>query len=606
TSTFQGTIGDKAKIVSTIISRQSFKNYNAFNKQEYDFLSSTFSLGIGSKLNANKLIFTTLPSSIEHFIQTLGRFHNKESFETHLLCNENKIYSTNSENSFTEDGVLEEKQFSEEIHYEKILRLENYQKTSINAKKNLLIAHEIMDHVSFPRESIADIIIRRIRYTFDMWIRLESQPQKNPTKLYVYDPNDDNLGYIDFEKNIIEIHASSSKIDIANQILNLIKFDIEKIFSDGMEVFTVMNDIIEIPTSSGINGLWIGLKKDEKASLTVEFYNNSALELIKKMKEELDIVITLNEIIDIYEFSSNINQFSKIFVTKYSINEEQYIILEKDIQKLFWNFRNYLDTTNAIYRLFSIGIIEDFIIDYQNQQFTLIVVKKAENEIINNIFHKISNYLSKNQALQVFEQLQKTSGNSIISKAVNYYEKYLFNHIDKKKTKSFNILAKIIQESVEEPEKISSYINSYFHAKYISNFVTLDENIFDLIEKYFETDNILPDDFQHIIKSTEIVLNTQEDNYKLLILNGISNCLLNFENNEKVHKALDNMTRGINILRSKNSRIETAKLIEKILSIFSKHNLEIKSKVETLFLIKMHSDWLTSLNIKLNKNLSKI
>jgi len=605
-TTFEGTIGDKAKIISTITSRQSFRNYRNFNNKKFDFLSSTFSLGIGSTLNAKKVIFTELPSSIEQFIQTLGRFYNNKSFETYLLCNDNKIYYTNTENSINEEGILEEKQFSEDIHYEKILRLENYQKISTNAKKNLHIVHEIMDNVSFPQESIADIIIRRIRYTFDMWIRLESQPQETPTKLYVYDQEDDNLGYIDFEKNLIEIHASTSKIEQAKQILNLIKFDIEKIFSNGMEVFSIMNDIIEIPISSGINGLWLGLKKGEKASLTIEFYNNSALELTKKMKEKLDKNVTLNEIIDIYEVSSNLSRFSSIFANKYSLKEEQYKTFEKDIQKLYWNFRNYLDTTNAIYRLFSIGIINDFIIDYQNQQFTLIIIKKDESEIINNIFNKISNYISKNQALQVFEQLQKTSGKSIISKAVNYYEKYLFNYIDKKKTKSFNILPKIIQNSKENPEQISTYINSYFHAKYLSNFITLEENIFDLIEKYFETKNILLDELHHIKKSTEIVLNTQENNYKLLILNGIANCLLNFENDKKIYKAIENLTSGINILRSNNSRIETNKLIEKILSIFSKNNLEIKSKVETLFLVKMHSNWLASLNIKLNNSLSKI
>ncbi len=603
TNTFEGTIGDKLKTISTIISRESYKNYKAFNNKEVDFISSTFSLGIGCDINASKVIFSEIPTSIEHFIQSLGRFHKQTSVDSYILTNNNKIYDTLSEYDFNNEGELIETQFAKEVLFEEIIRHKNFEKLSINTKKNIKIVHEIMNKINFPHESIADIIIRRIRYSFDMWIRLESQPIENPTKLYIYDYNDDNLGFIDFENNTVNNLASASKADLAIQILTFIKFDIEKIFPKGIEIFSIIDDVINMPSSSGINGLWLSLKKHEQATLTVEFYNDSASVIAEKMKENYDLNLSLNDVIDIYEFSQNLDEFLSFFATTFSLDKKQYKELNLDIQNLYWNFRNYFDTTDAIYRLFSIGIIDDFIIDYQNQQFTLIITKKAENEIINNIFDKLSIFISKNQALKIFEQLPKTAGNSIISKAVNYYEKFIFNHIYSKKIKSFEQLPQIIEDSKDEPEKLISFVNSYFYAKYLYAFNNLEQNITKLIEKYFEDENLLFDDLFHIFKSSEILLNTNEDAENLLIINGISNCLLYFEDDDKIYSAIKNMSKGLNLLREKNPQINISLIVDKIFSVFSNYNLEIKSKVETLFFIKLNSDWLKSFNAKLKKTL---
>ncbi len=605
---FQGTIGDKLRTISTLKSRQSYRNLRSFNKGETDVLSAIFSVGIGVKLNAKKLILSNIPTSIEHFIQTLGRLQNNEKIEVNILFSDQPISKTISEIEFNDEGDLIEKEFSAEINIEELSRRNIFRKLYGTAKKTNKILHEIMDTVTYPTESIGDILVRRIRYSYDMWVRLESQPQENPVKLYVYDDQDDILGFIDFEKDEINNTAHASKRDIADQILAFLKFDIEKIVSSGIEIFQILDDEISMSPTTGINGIWTSLKKNEQATLTLEFYNDTA-KIVKKIKKQKDISVHLNQIIDLYEFSDGIDSFLSNFKEKFELSAAQYKEINLDIQKLYWSFRNFFDTLIVVYRLFSIGILDDFIIDYQNQQFTLILTKKSDTQIINNIYNILARYISKNQAFRVYEKLPQIKGETIISKSLRFYEKFVNDYIYRKRLLSNEKMLQLISENTENTDRILPFINSYFYAKYIYDLENvIKNNDFSPVENYFIDENLIKDDILHLNKSSEILLNTYENNHILLIINGVSGIIANSEKNEKLPEYIEKLAQGLSIYRQKAGEENTniSEKIEFMFDVMTKFNIEIRTKIEDLLILKIHSHWLANFNKQIKQVLKNL
>jgi superfamily II DNA helicase RecQ len=607
TAVFEGTIGDRLKTISTLKSRKSYKQMLDFNNEKYNYLSGTFSLGIGTYFNSNNLIFCDIPTSVEMFIQTISKLNDKEKLQINLVFSDQKFFRTKYEIDFDEHGKLIEKQFSEEIFIENYTRQKNFDKLYSNAKKKLLIINELMNNVTYPSESVSQMLIRRVRYSFDLWIKLESQPIENPTKLYVYDSFDDNLGYIDLEKNSIVNLASASKAQLSQKILSFIKYDIDHIVANGLEIFDILNDEIKQDANPGINNIWANLKKNEQTSLTVEFYNDSFSQIKNILIQEFNIKANLNQIIEIYETSSDIDEFKENFKKIFSLDKIQYKKINLQIQNLFWNFRNFFDTADAIYRLFSVGIVEDFYIDYQNQLFTLLIKKKDDSELLNKIYKRISDFVSKNQAIKVFEEIPKSFGKTMLEKSVNFFEKFINKNAYKKREQSFDEIIELIYKFQQEPDKIKNNLSNYFSARYIGKIekINIDKNL-NFIDKYFDTKTLLKDKLQHLYKSAEIISNSSKSNCTSDIIYGLSGIMLKHDEDKILLKSVETLAKGLNTARFKFKITQTDQIIDKIFNIISAYNIEIISKIETYFTLKLHTLWLQSFNTNLKNKLSEI
>jgi len=601
---FNGTIGDKLLTISTLKSRRSYTNYKRYMNNDADILASTYSLGIGCDINAQKL-YLDVPTSVELFIQILGKNYDTDKTEINVLYGTNKIAFTENEFDFDEQGNLIEKQYSSEIEVENITRVNAYNHIYTDLRKELRIIEEIMEMVTYPKETIADILIRRIHYSFDKWVHIESQPEQNPTKLYVYDEDNYSIGYIDYDTNQIINLSGNANSEITEQILALLKFDIEKIVSTGKEIFFILNDKISVSSNNGINNIWTEIKNNEQATLTVEFYNDTISKFKTKFLKNEKIELNHNKIIDIYEKTNNVDDFLDSFIAYFEFDKKLYKKYNLDIQQLFWKFRNYFDTVPAIYRLYSIGILDDFIIDFQNQQFTIVFTKKTDTQVINNIHKKIAPFICKNQALEVFEKIPKTKGNSIISKSVLYYVQFVFNKILNKRKHSFDSIFDLIKNLKGNESRILPLLNNYFSAKYLIDLENyLHKKDLLVIDSYFCKNSLLVDDLKHLNRSSILLLNIHQDEANMLVVNGLSGILLNPDDKTDFYKYLDRLAKGISIFREKHQSKNIEKQINKILELTTKFNLEVRSKIENILLLKLHTSWIENFNKKLKKTLN--
>ncbi len=593
---FEGTIGDRLQTISTLKSRKSYRQLRNYLNNKSDALIATFTIGIGTRLDAKTVTFSDIPFSSELFYQTIVRFKNKPE-KINFVFSKQKTYATLYEIDFDENSKMVEKQFSSEINVEEFIGEKKFEKLYFSTKKNSLIINELMTGVTYPIETIEQMLTRRVRYSFDMWVNLETETAENPVKLYIYDNNNELLGYIDFEKDIVVTQTYPSKEQIARQILNFVKFDIERIVSDGREIFQILNDEISISPSAGINEIWSSLRKNQKKSITIEFYNDSFSELEKILKEKFDIKTSINKVIEIYDKSTDLETFTSIFKEELKLEEKQYKQINLDIQNLYWKFRNFFDTADAIYRLFVIGIIEDFIIDYQNQQFIIILKKISDTELINRTYDRISLFTSKKVALKAFEEIPRVKGGSIVEKVINYYEKFRYSFIYRKRRNSYKLLTSLVLQAKEKPENIIALINHYFSEKYIFELkYNQDKDLDELLQIYFDDFHLLKDELMHIHKSAKIILNTS-DSDKMRLIAGLSGLLIH-KDNEKISEELDKIIESIIRLG-----VDTEIVIDKILKIIERFNYELRTNIESLFYLKLHTAWLAEVNKILKKNI---
>ncbi len=599
---FCGSIGDKALTTSSLKSVNSSNNLKDFNAKQLDVLSASFAAGSGN-IFAKNVYFQGIPTSVERFIQTLGAVKNSEQLNCEVNYGVSKLSLFKSKCSLSEIGDLVEKQGVEPSFDEDLQRRNAFVRQNKSVKKEYFIIQELLNKINYPNISMIKTLEYRIRYSFDLWVRIECQELEKSIKLYVYDNEEEALGYVDFEINKIFNLASASKLDLAKQILSFLKFEVRKLEKNGNEI-TKISESKPIEDSEGLNNLWNNLQENEQKTLKVGFYNNAPNSLIAKLKDDRDVEIVEQEIIDIYEDSTT----SDIFVEKLY----NYIGLDKiihknsiaDVKKMYFNFRNYFDTLYVIQKLYSIGALNDFVIDFNNQNFTLTISKKSDATIINNVFNSISPFFTNIKANEIYKQLPKINGASIVEKAVIFYEKFYFENIVDKKLKSYNYIDKIIRDYTGKEDKIKSVLNNYFSAKNILFFEERLDKSFTFVVDMFEENEFLIDDLHHIFHSTELLLKTHTDNYMLLVVNGICGAILFDKKQEELNIALKNISQGLTFYRLNTQKPEVDNKLNWILELLSKFNPQAAEEIEMYLTLKIHSDWIKYFNEKIDLKLT--
>ncbi len=605
---FCGSFFEKGIIISALTAKKSFYNYLKFKNNELDILIARNSFGIGmNKTDIRKIYFSDFPFSIEEFIQQINRGgRDRQQVDIFIFYSPSpiqmKLVHYNVDEAKVEKNVVQQESPAEFAIYNTMSNT-----IYLNPLKENIIVNELLNFITYPTEQIQDILIRRIKYQFDLWITLLPQPIINPNMLYVYDEHNQSLGYIDFTEDKIVIEAPAHKRELAEKVLYFLKYDIEKIVDNGIEIFKFLDEEISNSPVEGIAKQLLNMNIGEQRSLTIEFYNNVHTLLQKRLLQSFDKTISFNQIIDIYENSYDFSQFLKKLEWKINLKLDKYPDVIEIAREVFLKFRNFNQTLFALYRLMSVGIIDDFIIDYHNQQFTVIFTKKTDTEIINNVHKKIKAFITKNKTFEVYEKIPKAKGYTIAEKAVNYYIAFVHNFIYKKRTKAFDVfwdIAVNISNS-DDLKEFKSFLYNYFTARYLTVLRNNLQYDFEFVKNILQSMDYYIDNFKHLYKSASILLNTNPANINLLFIKGLTEIILNSDSNDKILQGISIIAEAINYLRFNEKDIDIQNVISWILNFISQHNLELKDKIEPLLILKIHTEWITEFNALIKKRFYK-
>ena len=209
---FTGTIDAEINQVSGKESYNSYNNYKKFRNNEIDVLVANRTIGIGlDKPDIRNIFFLNIPSSVESFIQQINRGARDLKTGNYKFIINNQI-----------DKIIQQEYFNQKYG---------------NAEKDLAILNELLTVIYYPVEKPIEILIKKIRNEFDLTISIHAQPLADPYQIHIYDEQDYNFGYIDYETNKIVNKASEFDEKIAQKILLYVKNEIEHSDIPNNEIF---------------------------------------------------------------------------------------------------------------------------------------------------------------------------------------------------------------------------------------------------------------------------------------------------------------------------------------------------------------------------------
>ncbi len=580
----------------------SYDNFQKFINHQLDILIGNRPVAFGlDKKDIRKLIITSLPTGTEEFIHLIERTgRDLQPGQIHLLLSKTKVQFEITKYVLSDYRISAAKQVFQTIYeLHETLRLLQYLYS--NLQKDITLTNQLFTQPELSSDfTLEQLLILRIKQDFDIWVYFELQPMIDPSMIYVYD-YEENLGYIDLNRGTYENLASGNKKELAGQILGFLLYEIQSIVGNPRDILLLLKEPLKISEKTNIIKKLASIKQGEQTTITIDFYNNIPEKIVELFADsELDT----NQIIQIFDQTANFNEFSAQI--KKIVGSKALRLKQADLQQLYLQYRDMFSTYRIVYYLYVTGLVADYLIDFRNQHFVLILQKLSEEQYLNRIYKHISPFVTKERALEVFEKIPKFEGQNFAHKAVNYW--IYFHH---------NIILENIYDSIQDftqflntnhkdknfDAKLHQYISTYPYAKYLTELQDKIEkqqqDWLKIIEYYINNIGFLKSNWKHLNKSAQIILDKQPSNFIARMLKGWTTLILS-EDNDQLSRALDDIALGFNLWRMQTgTTIE--QFIEKI-NLFYKSleniNYDLKTRVEGLFTIKITNTWLKEFNKK--------
>lgn len=563
------------------ISQEKFLN------NELNLLVATKAFGMGiDKPNIRFTVHFNYPSSIEGFYQEAGRAGRDRK---NALCY--ILYS----------GQESEKEILETFH----------QNSFKGKEKEKCIIYEILHEITFPADNHLNILAEQMLNEHGIDVYLNLWPKATPTRLYVNKSYNNGYGYLGLSD--LSIHPDTTNFDYAesNRVLNILKSLIQNEKPENENIIIWLTEKIKHDPAPGIEKLLANAKVGERLSpIVVGFRNDKIRRITEILKTEVDDRFTERIVKKASAFCFNGDDFlvnlSKEFynATRQSIALEEEI--GREVKKLFLQIRDEHDTFKAIYRLSTIGVVDDYEVDYNSKTLTLFVSKKEDQEYINHLYRYLKRYLSEEKARKVFQEVYNYRGNSIIQKCTGYLINFVYSEVAKKRRSAIDAMEDACKEAVNKGDKaFREYIDIYFNSKYYPVLVEETEEgkefSIDLVWKYIDLTEGNIDNLKHLRGACVRLLTENPDNGALLLLKSFSLLLINSSNEILIQEAAEEAIKGFAIFMREmefDDFYDAVNTFKEKLLTYNSNLYDTATEMTELIFLKHHTKWLKDFNNK--------
>lgn len=212
--------------------------------------------------------------------------------------------------------------------------------------------------------------------------------------------------------------------------------------------------LVEYFENTEIDSFWFkvpsSFKNNNLESRLVKDFNLIDLPIFNQDNETVDFINTLKK------YSSNFEDFILRIEEQWDINIKPNPIYSQnrnEYRAMYYSEINSTDVSKMIYRLYSIGLIEDYTIDYNLGIYSFEVLKKDKKYYIGKTQNHLLKYLSRTVTLNKIEELTnltlELSVFETIKKCVKEILIFTYEDIVKKRKDAVNDLFKFISESLD-------------------------------------------------------------------------------------------------------------------------------------------------------------
>lgn len=639
---FMGSGDDSDEKSSEEIQKESLKCQENFINNDIAVMVATKAFGMGiDKPNIRSTIHMNMPSSLESFVQESGRVGRDGKLAiSFLLFNQQRLkyftsgtyrnlFSGNTKHGFERKKV-------QLADYATCLRL--WQVVSANSlldkhrflksdfESNLTNINNPLLDESFPVDDISHrdklkIASEEQWVDFDILEFFHYNSFKGVTKEMVI---------------LNELLCDKGLVNSINSEENCLELDFNNKYFP-----TKDNKGNFISASPWLLQLIQILKNDFQAI--------NALPDVEIEEKFLNNVFVANQIPEpiesVEDLWNNIEKFYQRhpdFGRNYSVNQLHTLERELRLSKAFYCDRNVADTLKAIYRLMSIGIINDYEIDYRKKTVSLKFSSNGAPGIYkSNLKEFIRRYYSEIQSQKWIDQLNIRNENDInetITECLKVLIEFVYKETEEKRFQCIREMVEAIQSGLPLPgealiegnKRFKEEIYYYFNAKYArSRYVLPNESAaslvvdtdrgrisnFDICKKYFcvlrEDRGAYLSNLKHLRGSTQKILRAvNQNNACLKILKAFSLYQLSQTQTYFIDEVIDDglfVTGFVSLFQESNWKLsELQDALDHFEAecnrYFPDHRFKDKwGECKELIYLKHHNWWLSSFINRINQ-----
>jgi len=668
---------NEAEKVGKEVEKASFENQEKFLNNEQNIMVATKAFGMGiDKPNVRYTIHFNIPSSIESFVQEAGRAgRDRKIALSSILFNQQEVYHFDKnffdaikkkeqqnpdllkklnylyEKKFYKDDIpklfqqLQIPEFSSfEKHISKIQidrdNLIYFHNNSFKGQeKEKVVIYELLNRITFPNISNYQQITELLKEETDnqnIWVKFDKISQR----LYINENKPENFGYINLGSLTKVTTFATFDIKYTNDILN---FAINYI-KENVKEWSKIDKVIEWLNSSVHKKYEKGIEKrleeidvgqEIKPEIVIEFSNETANKekYLNQLKKEIDNKFPENHL-SIKDIDKSIAQYFETFLENLqkadtTIEIPPYLSDLGKLKVIFYGPRQKADTDKAIFRLMSIGVIDDYTVDYNKKTYTLKVTKKEPSKYTENLGNFIRRYYSNIKTQNEINKVGEYKGDTEIQRCLGYLTDFVYSEIEKKRLRSIDdmILACKIGLQKNGNEELKDYIFLYFNSKYArkdyningepySLLLDTDEGkqfTFDILWKYIyavniDTSGAQKDNVKHLRGACLRLLRSNPENGALLLLKSFSLFVLGFEQNKILEdETKQSFINGFKAMKNQFKELSFNEILNNIQKFreLTLQNANKKKEVEliidkyiNILYVDFHNDWLKQFNKK--------
>lgn len=572
--------GNDSDVIGKTIQEESFENQDKFINNELNLMVATKAFGMGiDKENIRCTIHVNYPGSIESFVQEAGRAgRDKKLALSYILFNDQEIDLPN------EDDLVD---------HDLDINMYFHKNSFKGIAKELAVLDELLTEIYFPDRTFE--LENLINNEFDTNVKCNYWEGGHNKRLYVNFNFSEPLGYFDLN-SLSGFPGGSVNPALSSKIFPLLKTYIDSLnLNEPVYLWLQRSD-----KQIGIEKILDSKREGETFNITVGFFNNTK-ERVKTITEWLRRVVhsSFNEQV-VQRMRANCTD-AEAFIEDVCENYEHFTFGQKldfevfcnnrDISKgnaigtaykmfmaLFNGYRDKMDTEKAIYRLSTIGIIDDYTVNFSSNTFTLKGCKKSAKAYRANLHGYLLKYYSEKTTKSKLQNLDKIDESTPIRKALHFLVNFVYSEIQKKRQLAIHDMKTACRLGLEKGSvELKEYIDLYFNSKYArSGYSYVNEKGKEINASLPDlTDNGKNDDLKWVWLFMEIVeddpkagqidnikhlrgactrmLNNQPDSYTLLLLNAFTLYMLEYKNPRYLQEAENNLFSAFSGIQEKES-----------------------------------------------------
>jgi ATP-dependent DNA helicase RecQ len=620
---FMGSDSDDEK-TAEIIEADSIQAQDDFINNKLNLLVSTKAFGMGiDKPNIRFTYHLNYPSSIESFIQEAGRAgRDKQPATSFILFNDEQIKKG-------------EKTF--EIDRENLLFFHNSSFKGVEKEKAILF--ELLSSIYTPNKT-SEIELHLaeqfgLEFNLSLW------------------KNENDVWYITTRGDSPEIKYGSIKLtdyhktlNTANQPQNICNSILDEIIHYIQQ--NALGNVIDwLNSTAMVDGLETLLRLRERVTLTLSFQNNTTqrIETIRRWLNAafntrvFNAVQAIDPMKDILSFSNSFIDFKEQVTSKLNngssfeqaarardrARNNQIGTAERELQRLFDGYRIKADTEKALYRLSTVGVIDDYTVDFNSKTYTVYARRKTDEQYYKNLENYIRKYYSEVRTKQEIRKAKHFEGATTIQKCLYFLTDFVYREIEKKRFEGIGVMKEACEIGKENGgEAFKEFVELYFNSKYARKGYEVngenksltdrtEEGRQENIKWVWEFIEVIDEDksgghinnLKHLRGACVRLLIPQPDNAVFHLLKAFSIFILEPENIRLIDEASNSFAKGFIGFQKDNSWpfdrvLKEAEKYKNYVLQFSTHSgiLEIMQNQITILSVKVHSQWLENFNNK--------